>query len=135
MMYVTRREEFCASHRLHNPDWSEERNREVFDKCNNPHGHGHNYVVEVVVAGEVDPDTGYVVDLKRLKRVIREEVVERFDHKHLNYDCPEFADLVPTAENIARVIWVLLEEKIPAGKLHCVRLYETERNIVEYRGA
>jgi len=135
MMYVTRREEFSASHRLHNPDWSEERNREVFDKCNNPHGHGHNYIVEVVVAGEIDPDTGYVVDLKQLKRVIREEVVERFDHKHLNYDCPEFAHLVPTAENIARVIWDLLAEKIPAGKLHCVRLYETERNIVEYRGA
>lgn len=134
-VYVTRRSTFSASHRLYNPALSEAQNNELFDKCANPHGHGHNYVLEVTVAGTPGKDSGYVIDLKRLKRIIQEEVLSRFDHKHLNHDVEYFKDLVPTAENIAVVIWSLLSPKIKDGRLFSVRLHETENNIVEYRGA
>ena len=134
MMYVTRREQFAASHRLYNPSWSDERNDSVFGKCNNPAGHGHNYVLEVTVAGEIDPDTGYVVDLKLLKDVIRERVMDVMDHKNLNVDVDCLAGVIPTAENIARAIWRQLEPAIPAGRLHRIVLRETENNTVEYRG-
>jgi len=134
MLYVTRREVFSASHRLFNPALSDEENEQLFDKCNNYHGHGHNYVLEVVVCGEVNPKTGYVIDLKKLRDIIRENVIKEVDHKHLNYDVKFLEGIIPTAENIAVAIWERLEDKIHEGKLHSVKLYETENNYVEYKG-
>lgn len=132
--YVTRRSTFSASHRLYNPALSDAENNALFDKCANPHGHGHNYVLEVTVAGTPGEKSGYVIDLKKLKSIIQEEVLSRFDHKHLNHDVEYFKELVPTAENIAVVIWKLLAPRIKDGKLFSVRLHETENNVVEYRG-
>lgn len=134
MIYVTRREHFSSAHRLYNPAWSDGRNEEVFGKCNNPAGHGHNYYVEVTVAGEVDPDTGYVVDLKQLKQTIIDRVIAKVDHRNLNTDVDFLRDVIPTAENIAIGIWKQLVDHIPQGRLHQVRLYETEKNFVDYRG-
>ncbi len=133
-MKVCRRETFNAAHRLYNPTWSEEKNDEVFGLCNNPNYHGHNYVLEAWVEGEIDPDTGYVIDMKTLKQYIREEVIEPFDHRNLNLDVPEFAQLNPTAEHIAIVIWSKLRKRLSSRLELTVRLYETERNIVEYNG-
>ena len=116
---------FAASHLYHNPKLSPEENRRIFGKCNNPHGHGHNYTLEVTVAGEPDPVTGMVLDLKELKEILEREVMQRMDHRHLNYEVPELAGLIPTCENVARVIWELLEPKITQGRLHRVRLYES----------
>ncbi|TNE72299.1 MAG: 6-carboxytetrahydropterin synthase [Bacteroidetes bacterium] len=131
---VIRREHFNAAHRLHNPGWSDETNQRIFGKCNNPNYHGHNYVIEVKVTGEVDPDTGYVIDTKILSDLIKREITERYDHKNLNLDIPEFKDLNPTAENIARMIYERLRIHI-SDKLDLkIRLYETERNSVEYPG-
>lgn len=134
MIYVTRREIFSASHRLFNPEFSDEKNEQVFGKCSNLNGHGHNYVLEVVVAGEIDHLTGYVIDLKILKEIIHENVLNRVDHKNLNVDVDFLLGKIPTAENIAVGIWNILESKIPAGKLYSVKLYETENNYVEYKG-
>ncbi|MEY3050879.1 MAG: putative 6-pyruvoyl tetrahydropterin synthase [Bacteroidota bacterium] len=131
---VYRKAHFNAAHRLHNPRWTEERNREVFGLCNNPHYHGHNYELEVRVSGEVDPETGYLIDLKELSTLIRDQVERRFDHKNLNLDTEEFRNLNPTAENICHVIWTLLREKLPERFDLGVRLYETPRNYVEYPG-
>ena len=116
MIRVTRKIEFSAAHFYHNPDFSAEENRRVFGKCNNPHGHGHNYVLEVTVAGEPDPATGMVLDLKELKEILQREVGDRMDHRHLNYEVPELAGQIPTCENIAAVIWQLLEPKITRGQ-------------------
>ena len=118
MIYVTRREVFSASHRLHNPSLSDEENKAVFGKCNNLRGHGHNYTLEVVVAGDVDPVSGYVVDLKKMKTVIIEHVTSKLDHKHLNDDVEFLKDVNPTTENLAIKIWEQLEDKIPEGKLY-----------------
>lgn len=134
MVYVTRRETFSASHRLYNPEFSEEDNNKVFGKCNNQNGHGHNYVLEVIVAGEIDPQTGYVIDLKELKKIIKENVIKKIDHKHLNLDVDFMKNIIPTAENIAIGIWGQLVDKIPAGKLYSVKVYETENNYAEYKG-
>ncbi len=134
MVSVTRRETFSASHRLYNPAFSDEQNRAVFDKCANPNGHGHNYVLEVTVTGPPDPATGYVIDLKELKRIIRAEVTDKLDHRNLNLDVDFLKGVIPTAENIAVAIWRVLEPRIPSGVLSCVRLRETENNVVEYRG-
>src|SRR5208283_5376211 len=125
MIYVTRRAEFSASHFYHNPNLSPEENRRIFGKCNNPHGHGHNYVVEVTVAGLIDPNTGMVVDLKELKTILEREVLQVMDHKCLNREVPAFATRIPTTENIAVEIWNLLAPKLNFGKLHRIRLYET----------
>jgi 6-pyruvoyltetrahydropterin/6-carboxytetrahydropterin synthase len=125
MIRITRKVEFSAAHFYHIADLSPEENRRIFGKCNNPHGHGHNYVLEVTIAGEPDPTTGMVLDLKELKEILQREVVERMDHKHLNYEVLELAGMIPTTENIARVIWRLLEPKITKGKLDRVRLYES----------
>ena len=133
-MYVTRREVFSASHRLWNSDLSEEQNIELFDKCANPNGHGHNFVLEVTVVGDIKNESGYVVDLKKLKNIIREEIISKVDHKHLNYDVDFLKDKIPTAENIARAFWRVLETKISEAKLSAIRLHETENNMVEYRG-
>ena len=133
-VYVTRRSTFSASHRLYNPALSEAQNDALFDKCANPHGHGHNYVLEVTVTGTPGKESGYVIDLKNLKRIIQEEVLAKMDHKHLNHDVEFFKEVVPTAENIAVVIWNILAPKINEGRLVSIRLHETENNIVEYRG-
>ncbi|MDT7923262.1 MAG: 6-carboxytetrahydropterin synthase [Chlorobiota bacterium] len=134
MVYVTRRVSFCAAHRLYNPNWSEERNYAVFDKCSNPNGHGHNYVLEVTVAGQPDPETGYVIDLKELARLIEQEILSKVDHRHLNYDVDFLQGINPTVENLAIAFWRILEPKLPRGRLHCVRVYESEHNYAEYRG-
>jgi 6-pyruvoyltetrahydropterin/6-carboxytetrahydropterin synthase len=130
---VTRRVHFNAAHRLHNPALSDAENRAVFGPCNNPNFHGHNYELEISVEGQVDPRTGYVVDLGVVKRIAEETVLAALDHKNLNLDVPEFRDLNPTAENIAVVIWRKLEGKLP-GRLARIVLWETPRNCVEYRG-
>ncbi|HMO39172.1 MAG TPA: 6-carboxytetrahydropterin synthase [Saprospiraceae bacterium] len=127
-----RRAHFNAAHRLHNPAWSDEKNRAVFGLCNNPNYHGHNYELEVKVTGEVDPETGYLIDLGHLKDLIREEVEERFDHKNLNLDVEEFRDLNPTAEHICYIIWQRLRARLDEAYELQVRLYETPRNFVEY---
>ncbi|MDN4165333.1 6-carboxytetrahydropterin synthase [Cytophagales bacterium LB-30] len=129
---VLRKEHFNAAHRLHNPAWSEEMNQKVFGKCNNPHYHGHNYELIVKLIGEVNPDTGYVYDTKLLSDLIKEKVLNKFDHKNLNLDTEEFRNLNPTAENIAQVIYHLLREHIESKYELKVTLYETERNIVEF---
>lgn len=131
---VFRKEHFNAAHRLNNASWSEEKNQKVFGKCNNPNFHGHNYDLFVELTGEIDPDTGYVYDMKLLSDLIKVEVLNKFDHKNLNLDTEEFQNLNPTAENIAVVIWNKLRAKID-GKFELkIRLYETERNFVEYNG-
>jgi 6-pyruvoyltetrahydropterin/6-carboxytetrahydropterin synthase len=125
MVRITRKVEFSASHVYDNPAFSAEENRRVFGKCNNPHGHGHNYTLEVTIAGEPDPQTGMVLDLKELKEILQREVVERMDHRHLNIEVPELKGLIPTCENVALAIWKLLEPRITTGKLDRVRLYES----------
>lgn len=134
MLYITRREVFSSAHRLHNTNLSDEENKNIFGKCNNPNGHGHNYTLEVIVAGEIDPKTGYVVDLKQLKDIIIENVIRKVDHKHLNHDVDFLKGINPTTENFAVKIWAQLVDKIPAGKLHSIKLYETENNYIEYKG-
>lgn len=129
---VFRKEHFNAAHRLHNPSWSNEKNEAVFGLCNNEHFHGHNYELIVKLVGVPDPETGYVIDLKQLSGIIKEEVLDRFDHKNLNLDTVEFANLNPTAENIAVVIYNLLRKKINPLLDLTIRLYETKRNFVEY---
>ncbi len=129
---IYRKAHFNAAHRLYVPAWSDEKNTEVFGLCSNPHYHGHNYEMEVKVTGEVDPITGYLIDLKVLKDIIKAQIEDRFDHKNLNLEVEEFKNLNPTAENICYVIWTILrkhlDEKYDVG----VRLYETPRNYVEY---
>jgi len=129
---VFRKEHFNAAHRLHNPEWSDEKNNTVFGKCNNPNYHGHNYNLTVKVTGEVDPQTGYVMDVKVLSDFIKADVLDRFDHKNLNLDTTEFSNLNPTAENIAIVIYNLLRERIDKEMDLEITLYETERNFVQY---
>lgn len=131
---VYRKAHFNAAHRLYNKSWSEEKNNAVFGLCNNANWHGHNYELEVKVVGEIDPETGYVIDLKVLKDIIKKEVEDRFDHKNLNMDCREFAEMNPTAENIAVVIYDLLKAQLGDKYDLQVRLYETPRNFVEYPG-
>ncbi|AVI49882.1 6-pyruvoyl tetrahydrobiopterin synthase [Pukyongia salina] len=131
---VYRKAHFNAAHRLYRKDWSDEKNEEIFGKCNNPHYHGHNYELEVGVTGEVDPETGYLIDIKVLKDLIREEIEDAFDHKNLNLEVPEFANLNPTAENIAKVIWEKLRPRLDSKFDLSVKLYETPRNFVLYTG-
>ena len=134
MIYVTRRAEFSASHFYHNPDLSEEENRRIFGKCANPHGHGHNYTLEVTVAGDINPTTGMVMDLKDLKKLLEAEVLELMDHKFLNKEVPVFTTKLPTTENIAVEIWKLIQPKLRVGQLHRIKLYETPDLYVEYFG-
>lgn len=129
---VSRKEHFNAAHRLNNPDWSSEKNEQVFGKCNNPNYHGHNYELIVSLIGEPDPETGYLFDLKVLSDLIRDNVLIRFDHRNLNLDTEYFRNLNPTAENIALVIWRILRQKIDDKLELKITLYETERNFVEY---
>lgn len=129
---VSRKEHFNAAHRLYNPDWSDEKNLEVFGKCSNPNYHGHNYELIVTLVGEPDPQTGYVYDMKVLSDLIKEYVTKQFDHKNLNLDTSYFKQLNPTAENIAVVIWRILRQHIDNKFDLKIKLYETERNSVEY---
>lgn len=131
---VNRKAHFNAAHRLFNPAWTEDKNNEIFGKCNNPRYHGHNYELIVSITGEIDPETGYVVDMKWLKDLIFEEIEERFDHKNLNEEVAEFKSLIPTAENIVVVIWNILRPRINKDHTLKITLYETPRNFVSYRG-
>lgn len=131
---VCRKAHFNAAHRLHNPSWDDATNRKVFGVCNSPNFHGHNYDLEVKLTGPINAETGYLYDLKELADLINDEIEERFDHKNLNLDCPEFSNLNPTAENIAVVIWNLLRAKVPQNIELSVTLYETPKNYVEYKG-
>lgn len=131
---VSRKAHFNAAHRLYRPDWTDEQNNSVFGKCNNPNFHGHNYDLIVSVTGKIDPQTGYVIDMKVLKDIIYEEVEAPFDHKNLNLDVPDFKDLNPTAENIAVVIWNRIRRRIDTAMEVEVTLYETPRNFVTYKG-
>ena len=134
MFYVTRRETFSAAHRLYNPNLSDEENERIFGKCSNPNWHGHNYTLEVVVAGKINPETGYVIDLKLLKEIIIKNVIVKVDHKNLNTETDFMHGIIPTAENIAVQIWNQLVDKMPEGRLYSVKIYETENNFFEYRG-
>jgi len=129
---VYRKEHFNAAHRLFNPDWSDEKNDEIFGKCNNPNWHGHNYEFVVRLVGEIDPDTGFVYDMKKLSELMLTHVAEKFDHKNLNLDVEEFENLNPTAENIVVVIYTIMREHVDANLDMKITLYETERNFVEY---
>lgn len=132
---VFRKEHFNAAHRLHNPTLSDSENQNVFGKCNNPNFHGHNYELVVRITGEIDPVTGYVIDMKVLSKIIKKNILDKFDHKNLNLDTQEFKSLNPTAENIAVVIWNILLKELDNRFTIKVWLYETERNFVEYPAA
>ncbi len=134
MVYLTRKAEFSASHYYDNPQLSAEENRRIFGKCNNPNGHGHNYTLEVTVKGQVDPRSGFVLDLRQLKETMNREVLEALDHRFLNKEVPEFYSKIPTTENLAIVIWQRLAPKLQAAKLHRVRVYETPELFVDFYG-
>ncbi len=134
MVFITKKLDFCASHRLYNPDFSDEKNQEIFGLCNNPNGHGHNYTLEVTVCGEVAIDTGMVLDLKSLKGLVQKEVIDKVDHKNLNVDVSFLTGVIPTAENLAVKFWDILEPHIRGGRLYQIKLFESERNFVIYRG-
>lgn len=129
---VYRKEHFNAAHRLFNPKWDDQHNKLVFGKCSNPNYHGHNYELIVKIVGEVDPETGFVMDMKKLSDLVQDKIIEKFDHKNLNEDCTEFKNLNPTAENIVKVIYEILVPEINKELKLTLRLYETERNFVEY---
>ena len=134
MVFLTRKAEFSASHYYHNPEFSQEENRRIFGKCNNPHGHGHNYTLEVTVKGQVDQRSGFVVDLKELKEIMNREVIDALDHRFLNKEVPEFAKAIPTTENLAISIWERLKPKLKLAELHRIRVYETPDLFVDYYG-
>ena len=134
MIYVTRRVDFCASHRLFNPNYSDEQNKATYGNCSNLNGHGHNYVLDVTIKGPIDPETGMVIELNSLKMLIKSEVADHMDHKNLNVDVDFLKDVNPTVENLAVIIWERLESKIPNGTLHEIKLFETERNFAVFRG-
>jgi len=133
-MKICRRESFNAAHRLHNPEWNDEKNLEVFGKCSNPNYHGHNYTLDVWIEGEIDPITGMVINLKTVKDIIKKFILDEFDHRNLNLDCNPFKNLNPTAENIAFVIWGILREQFDEKYQITVDLFETEKNKVSYSG-
>ena len=135
MVYLTRKEHFCASHRLYNPRFSEQKNLEIYGKCAYPNGHGHNYEIEVSVAGDPDKNTGMILDLKKLSDIIEEEILTKVDHKHLNFDVDFLKGVIPTAENLAIVFWRILCPKITSGRLFSIKVYETPNNFAEYQGA
>jgi len=133
-VYVTRQVHFNAAHRIYNPLWSNEENTKIYGPCANIHGHGHNYVLEVTLKGKPDPETGYVFDLKKLKDILDECILSQVDHKHLNIDVDFMQGINPTSENFVIAIWGELQKYIPSGLLYAIKLYETERNFVEYKG-
>lgn len=133
-VYVTRKAHFNAAHRLHNPDKSDAWNTETFGVCNNPNWHGHNYLLEVTVAGEPNEETGFVIDLAELKRILHEKVIEKCDHRNLNVDVDFMQGIMPSTENFVVEIWHQLEGSLPSGRLHKIRLEETNHNSAEYYG-
>ncbi len=134
VVYVTRKAEFSASHYYHNPEISAEENRRLFGKCNNPHGHGHNYTLEVTVKGQVDARSGFVLDLKELKDILNREVLDAMDHRFLNKEVPEFREQIPTTENLAIAIWQRLRPRLKRAQLDRVRVYESPDLFVDYYG-
>lgn len=136
MVLLTKKFHFSASHRLFKPELSDEENAKIFGKCSNPNGHGHNYILEVTVEGEINPGTGYVIDLGELKKLIENEIINKVDHKNLNSDVGFLKGFIPTSENIITQFWNIVESKITDNKikLHSMKLFETENNIVEYYG-
>jgi len=137
MVYLSRLEHFNAAHKLYNPNWSEEKNKEVFGPCSNVNWHGHNYELIVTVKGKPDPETGFVIDLKKLSMLIREQITDQVDHKNLNLDVPFMAGKLASTENLVIEFWRILEpliSSISSAQLHCLKLYETPRNFVEYYG-
>jgi len=135
-MHITRRERFNAAHRLFREDWSDEKNAEVFGKCSNPNWHGHNYILFVTVKGDINPETGFVINLKDLSKIIRNNVIEKIDHKNLNVEVDFMKGKIVSTENIAIAIWEQIEDDIKGigAELHCVKIVETENNFVEYFG-
>lgn len=133
MLLVTKKLHFSASHRLHNPRFSEKKNKEIYGKCNNPHGHGHNYILEVTVSGKEDPRTGMVIDLKKLKEIVKETIVDKVDHAHLNFDVSFLKNKVPTTEVLAKEFWKILSKRIKPGKLYEIKIHESDSNVVVYR--
>jgi len=134
MVYVTRKASFSAAHRLFNPTFTDEMNEAIFDKCNNYFGHGHNYTLEVTVKGVPDPSTGYVIDLKVLRDILDATIVDKVDHKHLNFDVDFLNGVIPTVENLCVAFWQQLEPKLEGVILHRIRLYESEHNLADYHG-
>ena len=134
MIYITRVEHFNAAHKLYNPNWSKEKNLEVFGKCAYENFHGHNYNLYVTVKGVPDEETGYVCDLKELSQIIKDRIVEKIDHRNINLDVDFMQGKMASTENLAIAIWNELKDHIPGGELHCIKLYETDRNYVEYYG-
>lgn len=136
MLYLTKRFHFSASHRVYNPEWTEEQNYKIYGKCSRIHGHGHNYVLEVTLAGEPDKQTGYLMDLKDLKDIVQRELIEKVDHTHLNYDVGFMQGINPTVENIITQFWKLIAAKLNGNqrKLYSLKLFESENNIAEYKG-
>ena len=134
LVYLTRRMHFSASHRLHSDKLTDEENENVFGLCNNPLGHGHNYELEITIKGEPDATTGMVIDLKELKSIVQKVIINKVDHKHLNFDVDFMQGMVPTVENIVVAFWQQLEGKLPNGELHELVLYETPRNLASYKG-
>lgn len=134
IVHVTRRSHFNAAHRLHNPEKSDAWNHTTFGKCNSPNWHGHNYELEITVRGEPDPDTGYVIDLGKLARIVEERIIAPCDHRNLNLDVDFLKGVLPSSENLVVAFWNRLDGHLPSGELHCVKLYETDRNVAEYFG-
>ncbi len=136
MIYLTRREQFNAAHRMFRPDWSDEKNMEVYGKCSNPNWHGHNYVLFVTIKGEINPETGYVVNLKELSRVMKDEIIDALDHKNLNTEVDFLKGLIMSSENLAIAIWNRLSPSVQTlgAELHCIKILETENNYIEYYG-
>lgn len=134
MVYVTRREVFSAAHRIFNPALTDEENFRLYGKCSNPNWHGHNYILEVTISGEIDPATGYVIDMNILKEIIKSNIIDKVDHKNINIETEFMNGIIPSSENIANAIWSVLFNKIPVGKLYSVKLYETENNYFEIKG-
>ena len=134
VVYITRRERFNAAHKLYNPNWTEQENEDFFGKCANKYFHGHNFELYVTIKGVASPDTGMVMDLKQLKAIIKEEIVEKIDHRNLNEDVDFMKGIIPSIENIVVEIWNILAPKIENGQLHYIKLTETENNYVEYWG-
>lgn len=137
MIYITRKFHFSASHRVFNPDLSDEENYRIYGKCSNPNGHGHNYVMEVTVAGEIDPEIGFVMDLTELKNLVEKEIINKVDHRNLNIDVPFMKDVLPSTENIAVTFWQQIDSKINNSKrkLYSIRIEETVNNSVIYKGS
>jgi 6-pyruvoyltetrahydropterin/6-carboxytetrahydropterin synthase len=135
MLYLTKRMNFSAAHRLFNPEFDEQKNLDTFGKCGSPNGHGHNYELEVTVAGVPDPETGFVIDLNQLRRIMDETIVSKVDHANLNVDVPFLSGVIPTVENLAIIFWRLLEPQITSGQLYKIRISETHSSWVEYFGS